>query len=276
MIKWIKAFLCGRSFSVRINGIYSDWLPVLSGIPQGSVLGPLLFVIFINDLAVNFNLDSNIFLFADDGKVFKHIKDNVDSVELQKHCQDFYNWSEKWLMKLNIDKCKIVSISKNDNANHYTYGFETNNGDFIVLEHVKNIQDLGITIDAKLSFEAHIYDKIGRAYQMLGIINRNFKQLDKDTFMLLYKSLVRSLSEYGQSIWNPSKISIIHDIEKVQKRATKMVIKCKHMSYLDRLKYLHLPTLKFRRIRGDMIEVYKILHKKYDSNVVPELCKKVN
>ena len=181
IIKWIKAFLCGRSFSVRINGTYSEWLPVISGIPQGSVLGPLLFVIFINDLAVNFNLDSNIFLFADDGKVFKHIKDNVDSVELQKHCQDFYNWSEKWLMKLNIDKCKIVSISKNDNANHYTYGFETNNGDFIVLEHVKNIQDLGITIDAKLSFEAHIYDKIGRAYQMLGIINKNFNKINQQT-----------------------------------------------------------------------------------------------
>ena len=275
-IRWIEAFLCGRSFSVRINVIYSDWLPVLSGIPQGSVLGPLLFVIFINDLAVNFNLDSNLFLFADDGKVFKHITDNLDSAMLQRSCQDFYDWSEKWLMKLNNAKCKVVSFCKNDIPNQYTYGFKTNTDDFVVLEHVKTIEDLGITIDTKLSFEEHIYDKIGRAYQMLGIINRNFKQLDKDTFMLLYKSLVRSLLEYGQSIWNPSKISIIHDIEKVQKRATKMVIKCKHMSYLDRLKYLHLPTLKFRRIRGDMIEVYKILHKKYDSNVVPELCKNVN
>ena len=147
---------------------------------------------------------------------------------------------------------------------------------FSVLEHVKTIQDLGVTVDTKLSFEDHIYEKIGKAYQMLGIINRNFKQLDKDAFILLYKSLVRSLLEYGQSVWSPSKISVIYDIERVQKRATKMVKNCKQLCYSDRLKYLHLPTLKFRRIRGDMIEVYKILNNKYDAHVVPDLCKNNN
>ena len=271
LINWIKEFLHDRTFSVRINGVYSDFFPVLSGIPQGSILGPLLFVIFINDLAMDFNSDSNLFLFADDGKLFRHVKDLTDSIVLQRLCQDFYNWSERWLMKLNTDKCKIISISSNATSQSYTYGFNTVNQEFVELEHVTSILDLGIVVDEKLSFDSHISGKVCKAFQMLGVINRNFKMLCKDTFILLYKSLVRTSLEYGHSIWNPSRVSYISDIEKVQKRATKMVHTCKHLSYVERLKFLQLPTLKFRRIRGDMIEAYKILNDKYDARVVPTL-----
>ena len=276
IIKWIEGFLQDRTFSIRINGVFSDWCRVLSGIPQGSVLGPLLFVIFINDLAINFDSDGELYLFADDGKLFRHVKDMTDSIVLQRLCQDFYNWSERWLMKLNIDKCKIISISRNAVSQKYTYGFQTINNEFVELDHVSCIEDLGITVDDKLSFDSHISGKVCKAFQMLGVINRNFKLLDKDTFILLYKSLVRTSLEYGHSIWNPSRVSYISDIEKVQKRATKMVHTCKHLSYVERLKFLQLPTLKFRRIRGDMIEAYKILNYKYDARVVPILCKNVS
>ena len=103
---------------------------------------------------------------------------------------------------------------------------------------------------------------------MLGIINRNFLDIDKSSFILLYKSLVRSHLEYAFAVWTPYKISLINEIESVQKRATKMVKECKKLCYRDRLK---LPTLKYRRLRGDMIEVYKILNNYYDAKVLPPL-----
>jgi len=92
---------------------------------------------------------------------------------------------------------------------------------------------------------------------MLAIIDRNFFNLDKDTFKLLYKSLVRSHLEYGHSIWNRYRIGIISAFERVQKRATRMVRSYKKLSYDDRLRFLEIPTLKYRRTRGDMIEVLK-------------------
>ena len=106
---------------------------------------------------------------------------------------------------------------------------------------------------------------------MLGIIKRNFKDVGSTTFILLYKSFVHSFVEYAAQVWNPHKITIVRAIEKVQKRATKNVQGCRLLSYKDRLVYLQLPSLKYRRLRGDMIEVYKILHNFYSPSVAPVL-----
>src|SRR4029077_5395712 len=110
-----------------------------------------------------------------------------------------------------------------------------------------------------LSFNNHIYEKINKAYQMLGIVGRNFRFLDKLSFLLIYKSLVRSHLEYAHAVWNPFRKLLIIDIEKVQKCATKMITGCKHLSYEGRLRYFGLSTLKFRRFRRDMIEAYQIM-----------------
>ena len=98
---------------------------VSSGIPQGSVLGPLLFVIFINDLPQFCGNSSELFLFADDAKIFKHIIDVNDSTVLNNYGQELYNWSEKWLMKLNLDKCKILTLGRSKNINEHDYCFQT-------------------------------------------------------------------------------------------------------------------------------------------------------
>ena len=255
IIKWIEGFLCNRVCCVRINGCQSDWKPVTSGIPQGSVLGPLLFAIYINDLPSHCTLSSDLFLFADDAKMFKHIACLDDFNVLFQNCQNVFDWSQQWLMKLNIKKCKVLSIGRKVDK-RYNYGFNVPDIGFVEIDLVESMQDLGVSIEGDLSFQKHIRDKINKAFQMLGIINRNFKQLQKSAFILLYKCLVRSHLEYANTVWNPYRISLVDDIEKVQKRATKMVRGCKNMTYKERLIYLQLPTLKYRRLRGDMIEVF--------------------
>ena len=117
-------------------------MDVGSGIPQGSVLCSLLFVIYINDLPEVCNGDSDLFLFADDAKLLKHICQANDSYLLQDACQKLYDWSEKWLMKLNTDKCKTLTIGRSKNVVEYTYGFNINNAGFVKLEKVTSMKDL--------------------------------------------------------------------------------------------------------------------------------------
>lgn len=271
LIKWIENFLCYRKYQVKINTEVSAWADVTSGIPQGSVLGPILFVIYVNDLPQICKNDSELYLFADDAKLYKYIHDITDCTELQDDCQSLYNWCEHWLMSVNINKCKVLTLARSKVFTEYNYGFVNNKFEFQELEHVSSMKDLGIIIDKDLTFKQHAYDKINKAYQMLGIINRNFKELDVESFKILYKSLVRSHLEYGNSVWNPYKKYLIEAIERVQKRASKMVKSVSKLHYRERLIKLKLPTLKFRRTRGDMIEVYKILTDKYDAQATPTL-----
>ena len=127
------------------------------------------------------------------------------------------------------------------------------------------MKDLGVIFDSELNFVQHCKEKINTAYSYLGIIKRNLIYLD--AFVMLYKSLVRSHLAYANSVWNPHRLGLITDLEKVQMRVTKLVISITNFTYKDRLKRLKLPTLKYRRIRGNMIEVYTILTNKYDSRV---------
>ena len=109
------------------------------------------------------------------------------------------------------------------------------------------------------------------ANRITGLVRRNFKNIDFPGFLLLYKSMIRSHLEYAQTVWSPHKVKLIEALEKVQKRATKILPGLRHLSYSQRLQKLHLPTLVYRRARGDMIEVFKILHSYYDPEGVPYL-----
>ena len=174
-------------------------------------------------------------------------------------------------MSLNVDKCKVLNIARNKKFTDYKYNFNTINSGVVALERVDSMKDLGVIVDSELSFKNHVHEKINKAYQMIGIINRNFKDLDTYSLVLLYKCMVRSHLEYANSVWNPYRVSLIEDIEKVQKRATKLVKGLKKLTYKERLQRLNLPTLKYRRLRGDMIEVYKIVSGKYDYEICPNL-----
>jgi len=131
-------------------------------------------------------------------------------------------------------------------------------------------KDLGVIFQSDISFKEHIASQINKADTMLGLITRNFRDIKQDAFIMLYKSLIRSHLEYANSVWSPSISDTGYGaLEKVQKMATKLITSLKHKSYEERLRILNLPALKFRRIRGNMLEVYKILTGKYHSLISP-------
>ena len=133
--------------------------------------------------------------------------------------------------------------------------------------------DLGVIIDSKLSFDDHINQVVNKATEMTKIIRRTFQFLDTHTFLPLYKTMVRSHLEYAVAVWYPYKIKHKIATENVQRRATKELPGIRDLSYIERLKLLKLPTLAYRRLRGDMIDVYKIMHELYDNESAPNLLK---
>ena len=263
---WIEHFLKERKQCVQVNGSYSKWHKVTSGIPQGSVLGPILFVVFINDLPKC--VTSNVYLFADDTKIYREIQSTNDNKLLQEDLVTLFQWSKKWLLQFHPDKCKVLSVQgRGQKSEDVNYMMNLYDGGSTTLENVENEKDIGVTIDERLNFEKHIQLQINKANQISGLIRRSFMYMDYKIFSLLFKALVRPHLEYASSVWSPYKKKDIESIENVQRRASKMLPKMKDISYEDRLKLLNLPSLKFRRLRGDMIEAYKILSGKYDNRV---------
>ena len=259
ILDWISSFLFGRSQFVNVNNNFSKTTPVSSGVPQGSVLGPCLFIYFINDLPEVIKCLSKIF--ADDTKAYKSILSVSDSEILQTSINKMVEWTDKWLIKFNSDKCKILHLGKNNPK----YKYYIKQGE-IIKELSETIceKDLGVFIDQNLSFDFHISQTIKKARRIAGMIVRTIKNRFPIIMSSLFKSLVRPILEYANAVWCPYKKKHIHELEKVQRQFTKRIKGFKNLTYTQRLSRLNLPSLEFRRLRGDYIEVYKILHEIYD------------
>ena len=263
ILNWVADYLNGRTQVVAVNGTESEIGSVLSGVPQGTVLGPILFVIYINDMLDS--ISSEGLLFADDTKVFRQICSEDDSLELQSDIDKLEAWTKIWLLRFNADKCHVLTMGKFENIRH-THRYRIGGKE---LEHVFEEKDLGVIVDADLSFEDHITAKVKKANQIMGLIRRSFAYLDEKSFVKLYTALVRPHLEYAQSVWSPHLKKFTDLIENVQIRATKLVDHLGSLEYSERLKRLNLPTLAFRRLRGDLIEMFKHFTK-YDREIVSE------
>jgi len=263
VLQWIKEFLKDRRQLVKLNGVESIISPVISGIPQGSVLGPLLFVIYINDLPDE--VLSDIYLFADDTKILKQVDSREDSLILQKDINSLERWSREWLLKFHPDKCHVLTLGKFGNIKHahpYALGERE-------LEHVFIEKDLGVVFDSELTFEEHISEKVTKANTIAGLIRRSFSYLSPRLFRQLFTAFVRPHLEYAQAVWSPKLRKYVNLIEKVQKRATRFIDGFKDLAYEERLRRLDLPTLEYRRTLCDMIEVYKHINF-YDRRTIPD------
>ena len=247
---WIRAWLSNRLQRVVINGNMSSWMSVSSGVPQGSVLGPLLFLIFIND--IDNGLNSEILKFADDTKLFRKVNNSGDSVALQSDLDKLVDWSQRWQMSFNASKCKVLHLGQSNRNHQYSM-----NGVF--LDSVEDERDLGVNISTSLKPSKQCAIAAARANRILGLIRRNFNCLGREVVLNLYKQLVRPHLEYAIQSWCPFYEKDKFLLEQVQRRATRIISDIRHLPYECRLRSLGLTTLNLRRIRGDMIQVFKFL-----------------
>ena len=202
---WIKDYLTDRTQKVIINGKSSEWKPVTSGIPQGSVLGPLLFVIYINDLPNS--IISDIYMFADDTNIFKIITSDIDCQILQTDLNELKKWTDTWLLELHPDKCKTMTLGKIDHNPRYY--LDTTEDNPFEISRTEEEKELGVIFDSKLTFDAHISEKVNKATKMTMVIRRTFQFFNNYNFIPLYKALVRSHLDYANSVWFPYKKSQI-------------------------------------------------------------------
>jgi hypothetical protein len=256
---WIESWLSGRQQRVVLNGIASAWAPVTSGVPQGSVLGPICFVIFINDIHEILDVVNGfIYKFADDTKYGRIVVEEEDREAMQKDIDKLMQWAETWQMDYNTKKCKIMHIGRSNPCFTYTMGGYAPGG--VVLEAVDEEKDIGVKVHKSLKPSSQCLQAAAKANRVLGQIAKSFKYREKSVWIHLYTTYVRHHLEFAGQAWSPWLKHDIDILEKVQIRAVNMVIGLTGKSYEEKLCEVGLLSLYDRRVRGDAIQVWKVVH----------------
>jgi hypothetical protein len=244
VLNWIELFLITRRQRVVVAGSESEWAPVISGIQQGTVLGPVLFLCFINNMPQC--MSSTVHLYADDSKISRKIESKSDYLLLQHDINGGIAYSDKWQLHLNIPKCKSMYIGHGLKNDKFCYSMMSDNV-VEILEEMTAERDLGIWMDNNLKLSVHVEQAVAKANQMLCLIKRSFEYMDKYVLEQLYTAIVRPHLEYGDVVWHPRFKKDIVMLENVQHRATRLVPDFKNLSYTQRLQQLDLPSLCYRR-----------------------------
>ena len=256
LIAWIASFLHNRRQRVVLGTSYSEWAPVTSGVPQGSVLGPLLFNLFIDDLDDALHPDVTIKKFADDTKLYIVYSRDVSALAAQK-MQTSLNavmaWCDRWLMQLNITKCTSMYFGVNNSCTPYSLN-DT------VLTATLMTRDLGVIVSNCARVSQQCSNVATKARRTSGFMLRTFTSRQSKVIVPMLKAIIRPIMEYATPVWNPCLQKDIKEIEQVQRKVTKCIIGLKHVPYAERLRQLDLPTLQTRRLYFDMLECFKIVH----------------
>ena len=251
LINWIISWLYRRKQRVVYGGDTSSWSTVESGVMQGTVLGPLLFQIFINDLETD--LQALLAIFADDSKIAYTVDSAEDVNVLKTSIINIEKWAEKWQMTFNVSKCKIMHVGNNNLKNDYELFGQS-------ITKVNQINDLGAVISDNLKTSSHWISQVSKSNKLIGLISRSFEFKNINNILMLYKSLIRPhIEQYTQFLY-PYLQTDINRIEKVQRNVTRLIPNYKFLEYEERLNLTGLQSLEKRRIRTDLILVYKILN----------------
>jgi len=215
----------------------------------------LLFVVFINDLLEAVDLPIN--LYADDSKIMCELRKNRAAEDAQADIDRVVEWCDRWMMKLNIDKCKVMHIGFRNPRTLY-YMKDVASGQVHALQKTDVERDLGVYVCSDLKSRGQVNHAVSKANSMLGMLRRTFTYRGVGMWKRLYTTYVRPHLEFAVPVWRPYLKGNIAKLEGVQRRATKVAHGMKGMVYEDRLKMLDLTTLEERRLRGDLIQWYKI------------------
>ena len=253
--KWLYSFLTGRTQTVVISGSKSATAPVVSGVPQGTVLGPIIFLILISDIDQDVR-EAFISSFADDTRVGRAVKNAQDAQSLQCALNAIYKWADENNMSFNEDKFEAL---------HYGTGikpedicvYDTSSG--LPINRKDTVKDLGVRIDANGGFKSHIEATVDKAKKLSAWILRTFSSRDSWTMMTLWKALVLPILDYCSQLWSPLEMGRIQELEQLQKSFTRRIDGVSNLNYWQRLENLRLYSLERRRERYIILYVYKIL-----------------
>ena len=252
LLGWVEQLLTGRRQRVVLNRKESEWGPIKSGVVQGSVLGPCLFLIFINDIdqAVE-GLVGMLKKFADDTKWGKKVMSEEERLAFQQGVNNLQWWSTEWQMPSNSDKCHVLHVGRTNPRLKYTMGQGA-------LEQEQE-KEVGVIISENCKPSLQCAKAAQKANAVLGQLSKGVSYRDKDCFMSLYQTYVRPHLEYAVAAWSPWNQEDKEILESLQRRTVKMVTNLKGRTYSQRLKELGMITLEERRERGDLIQAYKVL-----------------
>ena len=256
--RWIHSFLTGRYQRVVVNGEKSQPAPVLSGVPQGSVIGPILFLIMIGDID---NDVAHAFLssFADDTRVGKSVQNEHDAQLLQQDLNHVYNWATQNNMTFNDTKFEMLRYGRNTELKEST-SYVSNTGSPI--QPKASLKDLGVTMSSSGDFKDHIEKVTDTVRDLSAWILRSFKSRSRTLMLQLWKSIVIPRLDYCSQLWNPHNVQAIQQLEDLQKSYVRQIAGFRHMDYWDALKKLGLYSLQRRRERYQIIYLWSILESK--------------
>jgi hypothetical protein len=240
---------------VKCNKSISSSVSVTSGAPEGSVIGPLIFVLFINDLPV-ICPPCSIKLYADDVKLYFPIKKPSDRIALQCCLDKVYNWAMSWELRFSFSKCQFLQIGYSNPTVFYHLGNH-------VIQPSNTVSDLGVNVHSNLKPSLHCSTIVSKANIRAKLILKCFLSNNHNNFIRAFKCYVRPLLEYSSVVWNPWLLQDINLVESVQRIFTRKVCILCHlpkMSYEERLIYFNLDKLELRRLRADLVEMFKIIN----------------
>jgi hypothetical protein len=246
---WVADFLKGRKFRVRVGDGLSDMFDVISGVPQGSVLGPKLFLLYTAELPKL--VSSSCVQYADDTKLY--VNPLISHSALQNDLNLLSNWCQSWALPLNISKCEVLHMGKNNqNLSYYIDGSK--------LPAVNSHVDLGVLVTNDLSWSDHILKTVKKANKILFLIKRTFCRSSYITMSKLFKLYVRPILEFANTVWHPVLVRDQKLLENVQRKFTRHCFRhCERTNYMRRMSEMKLIPLIARKRRGDLIFSFKIL-----------------